>query len=65
MDAVAAVALDDLLKLGQEGNAAACEPLVKLARKLRQNLERSFRLRLDPDRPPLQDRKPVGKYARD
>jgi hypothetical protein len=46
--------LDELLKAGQQGDMAECELLVESARKARQNLERSFRLRLGHD--PLQDR---------
>jgi hypothetical protein len=46
--------LDELLKAGQKGDTAECERLVESARKARQNLERSFRLRLEHD--PLQNR---------
>jgi hypothetical protein len=52
--------LDDLLKAAQQGSVVNCEGLVGTARDARQNLERSFRIRLGY--PPLQKRRPLGKY---
>jgi len=54
--------LDDMLKEGKQGNDTACEALAEVARKARQNLERSFRIRLEHK--PLQKRKDVGTYDR-
>jgi hypothetical protein len=52
--------LDDMLDSGREGNAEKCERLMKLARSARQNLERSFRIRLKNK--PLQSHRDLGKY---
>src|SRR5439155_1212688 len=38
--------LDHMLKEAKRGNAGECETLAKTARSARQNLERSFRIRL-------------------
>jgi hypothetical protein len=54
--------LDDMLKEARRGNRAACESLIKVARSARQNLERSFRIRLEYD--PLQERRDLGEYDR-
>lgn len=48
-------ALDDMLTTAEEGDLQACTRLVGTARARRQNLERSFRVRLGHE--PLQDRK--------
>jgi hypothetical protein len=53
-------ALDDMLKLGQEGDAPACSAAAELARDARQNLEIRFRERLGYA--DLQRRRPLGKY---
>ena len=53
-------ALDDMLKLGQEGDAHACSAAAELARDARQNLEIKFRERLGYAN--LQRRRPLGKY---
>lgn len=52
--------LDDMLELAQTGAALECEALTKTARNARQNLERSFRLRLGHE--PLQPRRSLDKY---
>jgi hypothetical protein len=52
--------LDDMLDLARRGQAAECRAAVKLARHARQNLERSFRMRLGYA--PHQERQPLGKY---
>ena len=52
--------LDDMLDFGREGNAEKCEQLVRFARRARQNLERSFRIRLEHE--PLQSRNDLGTY---
>ena len=52
--------LDDLLKAAREGDAAEAKRLFKLARKARQNLERSFRTRLGYE--VFRARKPLGDY---
>lgn len=52
--------LDDMLQHAQAGEVQACLALTETARKARQNLERSFRVRLGYE--PLQKRKPLGGY---
>lgn len=59
--------LDDLLAAARttphtEATAKKCAALATYARHARQNLERSFRLRLGHQ--PLQDRKDVGRYLK-
>ncbi len=55
--------LDDMLSEARAGDAARCEELIDVARAARQNLEGSFRTRLEYQ--PLQPRKGVGEYDRD
>jgi hypothetical protein len=55
--------LDDMLRFGREGNSQKCDELMQLARSARQNLERSFRIRLKYD--PLQKRRDLGTYDKD
>jgi hypothetical protein len=55
--------LDDMLRKATRAETTDCDALVEIARKARQNLERSFRVRLQYD--PLQKRKPLGRYDRD
>lgn len=54
------VVLDDMLERAREGDAQVCQELTKTARRARQNLERSFRMRLGHE--PLQERRPLGSY---
>ncbi|MBT2453131.1 hypothetical protein J7F03_40170 [Streptomyces sp. ISL-43] len=49
-----------MLELGKRGDAEQCRALEKIARKARQNLERSFRVLLGHK--PLRDRNPLGQY---
>jgi hypothetical protein len=52
--------LDDMLEYAQAGAGEECDALVRTAKWARQNLERSFRLRLGNE--PLQKRRNLGKY---
>jgi hypothetical protein len=54
--------LDRMLDRGRLGRVQECEALVPTARDARQNLERSFRLRLGGE--PLQDRNALGEFDR-
>ena len=54
--------LDDMLSAARAGDAARCEELVEVARAARQNLEGSFRARLEYQ--PLQARTDLGEYDR-
>lgn len=54
--------LDDMLNSARSGDAPGCEQLAGHARAARQNLERSFRVRLGHE--PLQERRDLGKYDR-
>jgi hypothetical protein len=54
--------LDDMVKYGQQEDVRECEQLVEIARKARQNLEDSFRVRLQY--PPLHSHKDLGSYER-
>jgi hypothetical protein len=48
-----------MLEDAQQGNATACQARKKIARKARQNPERSFRMRLEYK--PLQKREGRGR----
>lgn len=52
--------LDDMLECGRRRDVKGAEALADTARDARQNLERSFRIRLGYQ--PLQKRRPLGKY---
>jgi hypothetical protein len=55
--------LDDMVKVARGGNAERCKELYEVARRGRQNLERSFRSRLGYD--PLHDKRDLGPYNKD
>jgi hypothetical protein len=54
--------LDDMRDFALSGDSEACQGLAETARRARQNLERSLRIRLGY--PTLQERKEIGTYDR-